>query len=498
MEDTEINVNKEEYERRMLEFTKKLESVLANNEIIAQKKKLFSTQFTQENISKYLENAQNYEKQLRQLSTVLLTLSPQYNSIINYFISMCRFNAIVVPNAIKYSSKDGTYDLEKLKKDYEKAVVQLEKMNCSHEFLKIVETCIKEDAFYGLEVETKDSYFIRQLDPDYCKITSIVDGCFCFSFDFTYFDKFKELNYIEGTVLDTFPPEFKSMYEAFKKDSNLRWQELDHNITICIKYNESLPFVFPPYAGLYEDIANLKKYKDMNLDKTEIENYKLIGLKIPLVSKPTKPDEFAVDVNTALTFYNLISSNLPSGVGAFLTPTDIDPITFSGSNISNISNITEAENSLYSASGVAAINFGKGVSTSGTADISNKIDSDRLLKLYVQLERWLNKKFKMMYNGKFSIELLKVTENNINEVRSLYLNMAQYGLPVKLQLLALMDIQQSHETGLRLLENDIYDFSSNWRPLGSSFTTSGNTSSDKGGAPEKEVEDRADETDKKD
>ena len=100
-----------------------------------------------------------------------MTLSPQYTSILNYFISMCRFNAIVIPNATKYSSKEGQYDLEKLRKDYEKAIQQLDKLNYQHEFLKIVEVCIKEDIFYGLEVESKDSYFIRQLDADYCKIT---------------------------------------------------------------------------------------------------------------------------------------------------------------------------------------------------------------------------------------------------------------------------------------------------------------------------------------
>lgn len=504
--DKKINMTQEQYEEfkqnyqnKIIEFAKKLENTLANNEIIAQKKKLFSTKFTQDNINKYLENPQNYEQQLRQLSTVLMTLSPQYTSILNYFISMCRFNAIVIPNATKYSSKEGQYDLEKLRKDYEKAIQQLDKLNYQHEFLKIVEVCIKEDIFYGLEVESKDSYFIRQLDADYCKITSIVDGCFCFSFDMSYFDKFKELKGIEGTVLETFPPEFTAMYNAYKKNSDLRWQELDHATTICIKWNESLPFVFPPFAGLYEDIADLKKYKNLNLEKSEIDNYKLIGLKIPTVSKPTKPDEFAIDINTALTFYNLICANLPNGVGAFLTPTEIEAISFNGSNVSNINDIAEAENNLYSSSGVAAINFGKGVSTSGTAEISNAIDSNRLLKLYVQLERWLNKKFKLLYNGKFSVELMKVTENNIAEVKATYLTACQYGVPCKLQLLALMDIPQSHEQGLALLENEIYNFTENWKPLSSSFTSSGKENSgdstNKGGRPK--TEKPSDETDEK-
>ena len=66
-DDKKINMTQEQYEEfkqnyqnKIIEFAKKLESTLANNEIIAQKKKLFSTKFTQDNINKYLENPQNY------------------------------------------------------------------------------------------------------------------------------------------------------------------------------------------------------------------------------------------------------------------------------------------------------------------------------------------------------------------------------------------------------------------------------------------------------
>ena len=53
-------------------------------------------------------------------------------------------------------------------------------MNLQHEFIKITTTILREDIFYGYEYSTKDSYFIQKLNPDYCQISSIEDGCFNF------------------------------------------------------------------------------------------------------------------------------------------------------------------------------------------------------------------------------------------------------------------------------------------------------------------------------
>lgn len=50
-------------------------------------------------------------------------------------------------------------------------------MNLKHELAKIYKTCVLEDIFFGYEIEDKDNYFMLKLDPKYCKLVGISDGC---------------------------------------------------------------------------------------------------------------------------------------------------------------------------------------------------------------------------------------------------------------------------------------------------------------------------------
>lgn len=99
-QDTINKIKKE----NILNFSAKLSSIIANNEVIREKKNIFKTKFNRDNVSTYLANPQKYEKELRELSVVLTTVSPQYQSLIEYFSSICRFIPVVNVNMDKYSS----------------------------------------------------------------------------------------------------------------------------------------------------------------------------------------------------------------------------------------------------------------------------------------------------------------------------------------------------------------------------------------------------------
>lgn len=482
VQDIKEQAKKELYNNEMLKFAKQLESSISNNFVVAQKKNLFSKKFTADNVQTYLENPQKYEKELRQLSTVLTTLSPQYRQIVNYFPSIAKFVPVVIPNISKYTNAKGDVtDTDKIKKDYLKVVSTVEMMSLEHEFKKIVATSFIEDIFYGYVYQTNDSFYIQQLDADYCRISSISDGCYNFQFDFTYFDKNNKLKDVEIALVESYPEEFQSKYNAYLKDkSNMRWQEMDEKNTICIKYSDT-PFVFPPFASLYNDLSDLQTYKNLSKQKEEIDNYKFIGLKIPLNTKSEKEDDFLVSTTTALTFYNMLLGSLPEGVGAFLSVTDWDSVDFSSSKTSEKNKILDAENSLMLSSGVSPVNFGKANNSTGLT-ASNLVDSGALFRIYDSLERWLNRKMKFDFNGKFCVELLKVTIFTLKDTIDQYIKTAQYGIPVKLQLSALLNATQGKERGLTLME-EILDLQNTWKPLMSSHTTSGN---DEGGRPQLE------------
>ena len=476
-------LKKEAYGDQLRMFAKKLESSIAENEIVRQKKKLFSTQFNSSTVQQYLEDPQKNEKELRLLSTVLYTLSPQYQRIMRYLPSICRFMPLATPRMEKFTKGD-SIDEVKLLKQYNKIISDLDRMCIQHEFSKIAHVCVREDIFYGYEYDTKDSYYIRRLDSDYCRISSVEDGCFNFAFDFSYFDTNKKLTDITENLVETFPEEFQRKYKLYKADSHMKWQELDSDKTICIKFLEDVPFVFPPFANLFDDIADINDYKSMNKSATKVGSTKFIGMTIPTLNGANEADDFAVDPDTAMSMYQMLVSNLKgTGIGAFLSATPFQSIDFgSNSTSSDKNNISDAENSMFASSGISPVNFGKGADTGSTLTMSNENDQWEMFCLYDQLERWLNRKFKKLYNNSFTIELLRVGKANLEKERQNTINECQYGVPNKLKLAVLSGQSQQKERAMSKLE-ELLDLQNSWKPLNSSYTTSGN-STDEGGRPE--------------
>lgn len=484
-------IKQETFNNQMLQFAQQLQSSIANNYVISQKKNLFSNKFTQENVQKYLENPQKYEKELRQLSMVLTTISPQYQQIVNYFASICKYVPVVVPNLDKFSNAKGDIsDAEKIKKDYLKISSHIEMMNIAHEFQRITEIATRDDIFYGYVHETKDSFYIQQMDSDYCRISTISDGVYNFAFDFGYFDSNNKIKGIDGLLIDSYPEEFQTKYKLYLNDkANMKWQELDEENTICIKFLEGVPFIFPPYASLFNDLSDLTQYKELTKTKTQVDNYKFIGMELPINNKGDKEDDFLVSTNTAMAFYQMLLNNLPEGIGAFLSATPFKDINFGSGAVTDKDNVNRAEDNVFTSSGVSPINFGKGASNSGTVKMSNMVDEARIFKLYRQFERWLNRRFKKLYNNKFIIKLLNVSVFNLSDTIDQNLKLAQYGVPNKLMLSALAGLSQSNERGLTFLEDNILNLSEEWKPLVSSHTQSSGNLSSGSGRPESDVTD---------
>ena len=477
--------------KKLLEFAKKFDNVVSNNLISSNKKNVFSNKFNQETVTRYLEDPIANEQNLRKLSIVLMTLSPQYQQIMNYLSSISKYIGVVKPVISKFTTK-GKVDKEKLEKEYSKSTFELEKLNIGHEFQRITSIIVREDIFYAYIRESENSFYLQQLDSDYCRISSISDGCFNFQFNFAYFDGNKNVTGMKIPLIDTYPKEFQDKYRLYLKDKRqYQWQELSEENTICIKWMEDINFNYPAYSSLFNDLSDLSDYKDLAKTKAEVDNYKFIGMKIPLNEKNGKINDFLVDVDTAMMFYNMLLNGLPEGIGAFISATDFKDINFgNGNSSSDVSNkVKDAEDNIFAGSGISGINFGKGATSSSGITASNLVDSARLFKLYRQFERWLNRRFKRLYKDCFVVKLIDVTQHNFDEVVDRYLKLAQYGVPVKLELSALLGVSQCLERGSTFLENEVLNLHEQWLPLMSSHTQSldGNE-----GSNEKKIRDLSD------
>lgn len=426
--------------------------------------------YTKSQIISYLENPASYEQQLRQMSQYLFNISNYYRRLIQYFAGMSTFSYIVVPYGVDYSKN---VNLNKFRKGYYAVTNQLEKMNIRHEFSRVLMVAFRDDIYYGYVWETNDSYTFQQLDADYCKISSIEDGVYNFAFNFGYFDSNKER-------LPNFPPEFTTMYNAYKADNKLKWQELPSENSVCLKVNEQSYVPVPPFVSLFSALADIEDYRAISKDASEVNNYKALCLEIPTGGDGT----FLIDYDLCKEFYDMMCNVLPENIGAFMSPMKVTDWNFEKSGaVSGTDEVAAAENSMWQQAGVNKILFGGGEDpSSSTLNLSTINDQMIVFMMMRQIERWINRKLKSVSSSvKFKINILDVTYFNRVEMHNQYLKDGQYGLPVRSAIMATAGYSPSDLENLSYLENTVLELNKNEVPLTSSNTQS--AADNEGGRP---------------
>jgi len=433
----------------------------------------FNRKFKKTDVMDWLENPLRYEKKLRDLSRFLLHSSSHYKRIIDYFATIPTFDYVVnMYNQTDYSIKNKDIVLKK----YIETINLLEIMNIKHEFLRLLSRAWVDDVVYGYEYSTKNSYFIDILDPDYCAISSIEDGALNYSFNFQYFDKNPE-------QLERFSDEFQQKYKLYKQSSKkYKWQELDSKKTICIKISDT-DYSIPPLAGIFEEIYSLYDYKDLQLSKTELENYLLLIAKMPYQKDTSKENAFALSLDKAIEFYELMQNNLHPGIGSVLSPFDsIEPVNLKKKE-GDLDTVTLAENSLYNAAGIPKTIFNSDKATGAALTKAIINDEAMVFKIVRQFERWLNRKLKdEIKKVNFKVTFLDITKYNRDEVINSYKEATTLGVPCKLLYCASLGMTPSDVMNSLILENDVLNITDNFIPLQSSHTMS---SRDGGGRPKK-------------
>ncbi len=436
--------------------------------------------FTKKDILDLLERPANSERQLRKASIMLYNISSHYRRLISYFAKMPTFDFYLTPLGVDPQAK---INEKSFKSCFKKAVDQVERMNLKHELQKVSTTIWREDVFYGYEYEQKDSYFIQKLNADYCRLSAIEDGVFTFEFDFSFFNSRLHL-------LPYYAPEFQRKYELYKSDrKGKRWQELDTKKEVCFKLNEDLEYIFPPFAGTFPDIYDIADYKQLMKARTEIDNYKLVYLKIPFEN-----GRFKLPERLANNYYEQMGQQMPPGVGLGMTPMDIDQVSFEQSgNTRDTDTVARSEAAFWSGSGASSAILGKDDITSSSAImLSIETDAEIVYSLLRQIERWVNRKLKQLSGTyHFKLTFLNSTVFNKQNAQEQYLKACQYSFPLKYAAAAAYGITPSDFSGLLVLENETMKLHEEMIPVSSSHTQSSDSS------PGRPAQDTVDESGEK-
>ncbi len=425
-------------------------------------REMYFLKYSKEQIIEFVQNPYRWQRQLREISNNLYNVSPQYKRLVNYFATMPTFDYIVEP----YGFDPDKVDKKKFKAQYRKILEMIDTMSIKHEFSKILTSVFIEDIFYGYEHQAKDQYFIQKLDPLYCSLSSIEDGCLNFQFNFAYFDTYPER-------LAAFPVEFNEKYQIYQANRDLKkWQELNSNKTICIKSNDHFDYAFPPFAGIFDSIVEIQDFKALRKNRAELENYKLLIQKLPMREDSEVNNDFMIDYDNMIQFHNQAAGSLPDQVGLITTPMEVKDINFERSGGVDQDNVMKATTEFWDDAGVSQLIFNTDKSSSIGLNRSINSDEAIIFMLLRQFERWLNRKAKKTGAQMVSwrITMLDITWYNKTDYFEQVMTAGTFGFPVKSIIAAASGLTPSALMNMSFLENDVLGLQDTMIPLQSAHT----------------------------
>ena len=480
-------LTKQEKVKEMFAATKSMVDALQLTDLSKTETRTFQA-YSRETLRTYLKSPKTYESQLRNLSRYLYRLCYEYRRICTFYARMVCGDAFhIIPVGDPREMKD-----EEITDNYYETMLRWQRMNFENEITKLLLTAWREDTVYAYVYDDSDqeggTCFYQILDGDYCRVSSIEEGVFRFAFDFSYFRS-------HSTYLEYWDSEFQTKYDAYDKDSSLRWQELDPERQICFKVNSDDPTMdYPPFASLFESIISNIDLQALKTAKDELSAYKLLVARLKPLSGTDDPDDFEVDPKTALKYYNKFAAAVPEYVNTCISPIPIEAIEFKDLNTTDDTDmISSSLSNLFKRVGGVTLDNDK----TGTTIYEAQIIADMEVAhstIVPQLNNYLNLYFKYVIgDGHAHIKYLEgVCPYTRKAKRKEYLESAQNGFSrMKIGILD-GDSQLEQEMSLRL--EKAIGLSDLMQPLSTSYTQSASgTDPVNGGRPESDSADLTDE-----
>ena len=466
---SEQQIKEEIREKKLLQFKKAMESMPLDNIVLKQKPK--QTKYGNDQVRRFINEPQKYQKELRAVVDNLCSTYPQFKVICEYLPNMALINYILTPNTDKVNEKD-----------YLKVASYCQKLNVKSEFKKCLQYNFRYDTFFGCEIETESSYFIKALPYDYCRILGRGDGgVYTMEFDFSYFTSREKLVLGDELGRIAYPEEFKKCYLKYKNSNDkelYRWQYIECGIVT--KYNETiLDCAIPPFIGLFKNLVDIEDMQDLAKSKAVNNIWKLINLSIPLKKDSGVEDDFLLSMDTIEYFNSIIQQNLPEGIGIITSPMEATPISLNNTSTANTNDVQDTVQLLFDNAGISKMLFSD--ATNSTAlSYSVKVDESRLYGLYRQYEDIVNRKLREKFKGKFKFKILNMSKMSEKDTIDTFIKTAQISVPNKTVLTSALGLEPYEVYGLNKLENEVLELSQNWLPLQSSFTQSSDATSEAG------------------
>ena len=246
---------------------------------------------------------------------------------------------------------------------------------------------------------------------------------------------------------------------------------------------ESWETVVPIYSGLFIDLIGLLNLADVQAVADEQQIYKLITATIPTISGAKDPDEWAVNIDLAVDYYNKLVDGLPDYVGAAITPIPLDTISFSDDQSTDTTKVQKATKELLNTSGGSQILNSASLSNAEEVRSANKADSVfAITALLGQIQGWVNRMLSYHVSNPAKVKFFNVSTYTRDAFKESMQKDLQYGYPNILAINSLNGMSELDTLSMNFLENDVLGLTEKFKPLTSAATVS---HTDGNGAPTK-------------
>lgn len=420
--------------------------------------------YKKDDIAKYLSNPQMYEKNLRDAVIYVYSASSHFRRLIQYFVGLSDLCYVINP----YKINPDKVNVRLFTKNYQKVLNTMASLNPKTQLAQILTVCLREDVYYGTLRVTDSSIIIQQLPSDYCKITVIQDGVPNVTFDFSYFTSRQDL-------LPMYPEEFTEKFHQYQKDRKMRWIELEAPNSFAVKCNtDILDYAVPPFAGLLRNVYDLEDYQTLKLSKTELENYALVWMRLPMDSE----GNWLLDGDKGKEFWSNLNAVVPEEVATVLSPMDIEKISFERTHTGDTDTVAEAEQNLYTAAGVSSLLFNNEKAAASALLLSIKADQAITFGIVKSIENVINRYLHYQSYGKnFAVNFLDISPFNRKEMGDAYLKGCTYGFDMRRLYWASQGLSEIDLNSMNFLETTILGLDKKLMPVRSSNSADASASS---------------------
>ena len=425
---------------------------------------------TVDNLKTYFRNPFNHQTKINKAAQYFFRSNTTFRQVIYFYATMFMPEARTVVPRYNLSKKTSGADSKTIK-GYYQTLSELEKLDLNMNFLRLLINAWIEDVAFGILYEDDNDAFILPLESEYCKICGMnYDGTFSFAYNMDYF---RNREYL----LDYWGEPFVSMYREYQADETKHWIEVDPAVGVCLKININDPLLsMAPLAGIMIPLMYLSNLQDIQNTKDELSIYKIIVATIPLLDGANLPDDFAVDPDTAVAYYNKLVANLPETVGQAITPVPLEMLDVMEDDTSNTDRITDAQNDIFNKSGVHFLN-----STTINSSTQWKIAmtyatnyglSTLLPQIQAFINRWVLNK---VGTSASKVIFQEVSPYTIDTFKESERESCTLGLPNRLLLNSLNGVTEADTLRMNKLEIDVLKLNDAFIPMSTSYTQSSNT-----------------------